>query len=354
MAIPIVDSHIHLFPESHLNTLAWYSPSSPLGSQHSVAEYRQATESTSKDPATTGSTYLKGFVFLETDRISSLSPSGWNHALDEVSFLARIASGRPVEGEDEGHERADRDLCLAIIPWAPVPAGPQALQEYLARVRERTETGTGTDHVWKKVTGVRYLVQDKPAGTMLEDGFVEGLKYLGQIGLTFDLGVDARQGGIQQLDEAVEMLNRVFADERGEVDRTKTGPKIVISTFPFFFFFRPFHLAEDRTYIYTICLIFHAHRFPDRPHVQTQPPHRQRSNGYPPSRFHILDGAYKVLGPRSHHVYETIRSLLRAPTSPRIRVRRGRNQARHVYRRRRRALDGRYFRAFRTSQDHVR
>jgi L-rhamnono-1,4-lactonase len=36
------------------------------------------------------------------------------------------------------------------------------------------------------------LVQDKVAGTMLGDGFVEGLRWLGRKGFVFDLGVDAR------------------------------------------------------------------------------------------------------------------------------------------------------------------
>jgi L-rhamnono-1,4-lactonase len=220
MSIPIIDSHIHIFPAAHLETLAWHSLSNPLGTQHSVCEYRQASSSalhTDND-----STYLKGFVFLETDRISSLAPQSWNHALDEVSFLARIAAGTPLPGE--GHETADRELCLAIVPWAPVPAGPQSLLEYLTLVRERTQT----DEIWKKVTGVRYLVQDKPAGTMLGDRFVESLRWLGREGFSFDLGVEARQGGLWQLEEAIEMFQKVFTNEHGEVD-LNAGPKIVIS-----------------------------------------------------------------------------------------------------------------------------
>lgn len=188
---PIIDSHIHLFPQSHLPTLAWYSPDSPLKSQHSIHEYRTATS-----PAP------RGFVFLETDRISSPDPSNWTHVLDEVSLLTRIARGEPIPGE--GHDNADRSLCLGIVPWAPVPGGSALLQRYMELVKQRTRT----DEVWKKVRGVRYLVQDKPAGTMLEDGFIDGLKWLGREGLTFDLAVDARQGGLGQLREAVEMMER--------------------------------------------------------------------------------------------------------------------------------------------------
>jgi L-rhamnono-1,4-lactonase len=209
MAFPIVDSHIHLFPESHLPTLAWYTPDNPLASQHSVDEYRSAVKS---------STSLRGFIFLETDRLSSVEESetgkhGWTHALDEVSLLARIASGTPLPGE--GHNAEDRDLCLGIVPWAPVSGGPDALEKYMALVKERA----GSEEVWRKIRGVRYLVQDKPAGVMLQPAFIEGLKWLGRKGLTFDLG------GIWQLEEAVEMMRRVY---EGVEEQKKVT--IVIST----------------------------------------------------------------------------------------------------------------------------
>lgn len=212
MPIPIVDSHIHLFPASHLPTLAWYTPDSPLGAQHSVDEYRHASSSISTERTTERTTgkskYLRGFIFLETDRISSVADGqpdspGWMHALDEVSFLTRIALGEPVAGE--GHDAAQKDLCLGIIPWAPVPGGPEALSSYMAKVKERTRI----EEVWRKVRGVRYLVQDKPAGVMLQTEFMDGLRWLGQQGLIFDLGVDARQGGLHQLREAVEMMDRL-------------------------------------------------------------------------------------------------------------------------------------------------
>jgi L-rhamnono-1,4-lactonase len=221
--IPIVDSHIHLFPKSHLPSFAWYAPDSPLGSQHSIDEYRLATTSTPTDPFTANPTYLRGFIFLETDRITSVSETetGWSHALDEVSFLTRIITGAPVLGE--GHRDVDRDLCLGFVPWAPLPGGPGALQKYMGLVRERVQTAD----VWKKVRGVRYLFQDKPSGTMLREEVVEGLKWLGREKLAFDLGVDARQGGIWQLREAVEMMRRAYEGVQEEDEKVV----IVISMF---------------------------------------------------------------------------------------------------------------------------
>ncbi|CEO58723.1 hypothetical protein PMG11_03428 [Penicillium brasilianum] len=216
MPTPIVDSHIHLFPASHLPTLAWYSPDSPLGSQHSVDEYRHASSSLSTESDTPNSKYLRGFIFLETDRVSSVTDDqpgspGWTHALDEVSYLTRIALGEPVAGE--GHDATQKDLCLVIVPWAPVPGGPEALSSYMTKVKERTKT----EQVWRKVRGVRYLVQDKPAGVMLQPQFVEGLRWLGQQGFAFDLGVDARQGGLHQLREAVEMIDRLGDANAGAI-----------------------------------------------------------------------------------------------------------------------------------------
>ncbi|KAJ5622647.1 amidohydrolase family protein [Penicillium herquei] len=209
MSTPIVDSHIHLFPESHLPTLAWHGPNNPLGSQHCIDEYRNASSSVPTTATPETEQYLRGFIFLETDRISSISEEspenpGWKHALDEVSLLTRIALGEPITGE--GHKAIDRNLCLGIVPWAPIPGGPDVLQKYLSQVKERTRT----DEVWRKVRGVRYLVQDKAAGVMLESNFVESLRFLGKEGLVFDLGVDARHGGLHQLREAVEMMERVY------------------------------------------------------------------------------------------------------------------------------------------------
>lgn len=126
--------------------------------------------------------------------------------------------GEPIEGE--GHVPEDKSLCLGFVPWAPVPAGPEALKEYMGLVRERTQT----EEVWCKVRGVRYLMQDKPPGTMLGEDFINGLKWLAKEGLAFDLGVDARQGGLWQLREAVEMMKRAYSGSEGG-----EGVKMVIS-----------------------------------------------------------------------------------------------------------------------------
>ncbi|KXJ91110.1 hypothetical protein Micbo1qcDRAFT_148212 [Microdochium bolleyi] len=195
--IPIIDSHIHLYPEDELDTLSWYKPGEPLGKQHSVEDYKAAT---------TGSPYpVKGFVFLETDRKNDLESgakdgSGWKDPLAEVDWLRRIVTGTPKDGQ--GHTKEDAELCVAYIPWAPMPSGAEVLEKYIEKVKEVAGES------WSKVRGFRYLLQDKPNGTALTEGFIESLKLLGRKKLVFDLGVDQRQRGRVQLEEAVEMIDR--------------------------------------------------------------------------------------------------------------------------------------------------
>ncbi|KAI1473481.1 hypothetical protein K445DRAFT_58442 [Daldinia sp. EC12] len=190
--IPIIDAHIHLYPESELSTLAWCTPEHPLYKQHSLEEYKAATE---------GST-PKGFIFLETDRKNDLEAGekGWEYPLQEVSWLKRIVTGQPKPGE--GHTAEDASLCTAYIPWAPLPSGVEAMEKYLDLVKQ--EAGES----WPKVRGFRYLLQDKPNGTMLQDNFIESLKLLGRRGFVFDLGVDQHNRGRTQLEEVVEMIDR--------------------------------------------------------------------------------------------------------------------------------------------------
>lgn len=193
--IPIIDAHIHLYPESEVDTLAWCTPDHPLHGQHSLEEYKAASA---------GST-PKGFIFLETDRKNDLAAgekdgSGWQHPLEEVAWLKRFATGQPKPGE--GHTADDASLCAAYIPWAPLPSGAAAMERYINLVKQ--EAGES----WPKVKGFRYLLQDKPSGTMLTDKFVESLRLLGRKGLVFDLGVDQHNRGRAQLEEVVEMIDR--------------------------------------------------------------------------------------------------------------------------------------------------
>lgn len=62
---------------------------------------------------------------------------------------------------------------------------------------------------------------------MLQPRFIEGLRWLGEQGYSFDLGVDQRSGGLWQLDEAIEMVHRAH---NGLPEDKKVT--VVISTAP--------------------------------------------------------------------------------------------------------------------------
>ncbi|KAI0472898.1 amidohydrolase [Xylariaceae sp. FL0804] len=214
--IPIIDAHIHLWPGSEVSSLNWCKPDHPLAKQQSVEQYYRAatttktTTSTTTASSTTASSPSR-FIFVETDRTHDLAAgergdsSGWAGPLAEVAWMRRVVegAGRPGEGLllDEG--AAAPPQCAACVPWAPMPSGAEVVDRYLAAAQR--EAGEAT---WARVRGVRYLVQDAPAGTMLADGFVEALRLLGRRGLAFDLGVDQHRRGRAQLEEAVEMIDR--------------------------------------------------------------------------------------------------------------------------------------------------
>lgn len=185
---PTIDSHVHLFPSSELPNLAWQNADHPLYSQQSLTEFHAATGSPTS------------FVLIEADRKNADSKD-WTHPLQEIEWARRIVEGKPRP--NEGHAPEDAQLCVGIIPWAPVVLGPEQLEKYLAEAE--TKAGPQT---WAKVKGFRYLLQDKPNGTALGDDFIEGLKVLGKRGYVFDLGIDQHRRGRVQLEEAVEMIDR--------------------------------------------------------------------------------------------------------------------------------------------------
>ena len=201
--VPIIDSHIHLFSSSELDTLAWCTPGNPLRAQHSLEQYHSATGRRSN---------LRGFIFVETDRKHSLSPTDFRYPFAEIDWIVRIAAGNPRSGE--GHTASDARLCLSMIPWAPVPLGAEAIARYVTEVKARTERKV-------RVPGFRYLVHLQPRGTMLAAGFVEALRWMGRQGYLFELGVDQRQGGMWQLEEAVEMMRRAH-------EGMEEGRKVVV------------------------------------------------------------------------------------------------------------------------------
>lgn len=205
--MPIIDSHVHLFTSDHLPHLAWASPSSPLYSSHSVDEYLSEIP-----PAIRGD--FGGFLFVETDRrYTEVSPDGdasalaqaWKWPIEEVNFVCQVAA------RNEG-------LVKGILPWAPMNLGPAAVERFwgLLDLEQRGVEGL--------LKGFRYLLQDKPQGTILRREFMESMDWLWQNGFVFEVGVDVRSGGLWQMEEALEAIGKV---SRGP---GKNGSAFVIST----------------------------------------------------------------------------------------------------------------------------
>lgn len=196
--IPIIDSHIHLYAERDIPSLNW---TAALPDDHVL---KRTNGTKAYKCATAGQQSVNGFIFVETDRGSGLEEGGWQGALDEVDFLLRIARG--VTRLEDGSEADDGRLVRGIVPWAPLPTSPDKLEKYVAKVLEASMVGTAVP-----VVGFRYLLQDKPAMTMLHRDLIDSLEWLGQHGFTFDLGVDAHHGGFGQLEKANDMMISLYS-----------------------------------------------------------------------------------------------------------------------------------------------
>jgi L-rhamnono-1,4-lactonase len=181
----ILDTHIHLFAKPHLEDLAWMAPDNLLYGNHRLEEYVASV----KQP-------VAGVVFVETDRKSS--DTEWSKPIEEFEYVSRVSRG--AELPEEGNAQEVGNLLLGIVPWAPVPGGRVALEKYISMLKQSSGSPS-----FSKVKGFRYLVQDKPKGTMLQSKFIDGIRYLGEQDFAFDLGIDIHSGGIWQLEEAVEL-----------------------------------------------------------------------------------------------------------------------------------------------------
>lgn len=220
LLLPVIDSHIHLWPLSEVSSL---SREQPEEQQRSVSDYKGAVAKSTPS--------LLGYVFIEADRKNNHpEPNGeadeeksWEAPLQEVRWMRRLVTQETKEDDGVIDIEEDHKLCLGLVPWAPMARGPEVLERYLTRAQK--EAGEET---WKKVKGFRYLLQDKPHGTMLTDEFIGSLKLLGRRGYTFDVGVDHHRRGKKQLEEAVEMVEK--AHEGVPEDEQVT---FILSTFPF-------------------------------------------------------------------------------------------------------------------------
>jgi L-rhamnono-1,4-lactonase len=198
----ILDSHIHLWPQSAANAKShsWMQLGEQLTKQYSIQDYLSA--SSSNTSTSTSGSHVRGFVYVETDRTVQSSESQdvqiWaEEPLREIAFLRRIVEGTPEEGE--GFDASHSHLLKGIVAWAPLDRGITGFQQYLSAARE-----IAGEETWKRIRGCRYLVQGIKDRMMFDNlvkgnEFIDLLRLLGEEGWSFDVGVDQHSGGIWQL-----------------------------------------------------------------------------------------------------------------------------------------------------------
>jgi L-rhamnono-1,4-lactonase len=203
-----------------------------------------------QDYLTVASPKPDGFIYVETDRyLPSTTPSTSGSAstleaksaletyakepLSEVRFLRRIVEGKTTEGDGCDATLQQGTLMKGCVIWAPFHLSPPLFQTYLALAEE-----VAGPTLWPKVVGFRYLLQGKPPGevaSLLQSAaWMENICALGKgrggKGWTFDVGVDTNRDGVEMLEEAGSMIQRVREKEKQERGNAKPV-RFVISTF---------------------------------------------------------------------------------------------------------------------------
>ena len=119
-----LDSHFHIWPESHLYSLVWQSASHPFHRQYSIDEYILATKPNSPTDDHCG------FIFVEADREFSLNPPNWTEPINEFKYALSIRHGQNINGVS-----SQGATLRGLIAWAPLPFGAQGMQTYCWTVR---------------------------------------------------------------------------------------------------------------------------------------------------------------------------------------------------------------------------
>jgi len=192
----LLDSHIHLWAQSELDSLAWQTKDGPLYSQFSIDEYELTTQQGKR-----ADDELVGFVFVEADRKFSMNPVNWTEPVNEFKYALAISRREKAEGCTIENSK----LLRGFVSWGPIPLGYYGMSQYVNELRELCRS---EEELRRLLKGFRYLVQDKPLGTCLAEGFVEGVRWCGQNGFVFDLGVDFQHCRKPQLEEALELVRK--------------------------------------------------------------------------------------------------------------------------------------------------
>lgn len=183
----ILDSHVHLFSEESLDTLSWMTDDNVLASNHTINEYfKSINEFPSKY-------HFDGLVFIEADvKSHTNNEEGWDFPIEESTFAIL-----------QNYDKINGGLIKAVIPWVPLIQGRDSVIRYVLKLKN----SVGEEN-FGLIKGFRYLVQDKPDGTMMDDNFIEALNWISSQGFLFDLGIDINRRGFLQFEEFEFLLER--------------------------------------------------------------------------------------------------------------------------------------------------
>lgn len=220
MVIRLLDSHVHLWPGTDANheSHSWMKAGDHLAKRYSIQEYLTATD---KHDFVTS---VAGIVYVETDRTviedADADVTSWAaEPLKEIAFLRRIVEGTPLP--EDGFTKETTHVLKGIVAWAPLDRPLPDLLQYMSTAKE-----IAGEKTWHAIKGFRFLLQgikDEARFRQILDptssSFIALLKFLGPRGLTFDVGVDQRQGGVWQLEHIAEALVRAHEGIKAR-DRT--------------------------------------------------------------------------------------------------------------------------------------
>jgi hypothetical protein len=243
--IPILDTHIHLWPSTATSASnhGWMTPGHHLSKRHGISDYLSIT---SPQPA--------GFIYVETDRyLPSAQPSikesdsdegvknklrEWaKEPLEEVKFLRRIVEGTPDEGDGFTVDEAEK--MKGVVVYAPFHLSPRVFGLYLDLVKE-----VAGPELWRRIKGWRYLLQGKGEGAvakMLKDGEENWVRNLFRLkdlrdgcqAWCFDVGVDNHRDGTEPMEAVGRLIKAVREREEKEGGGNGNGRRVnfVLSTY---------------------------------------------------------------------------------------------------------------------------
>ncbi|KAF1353758.1 hypothetical protein BDV97DRAFT_367329 [Delphinella strobiligena] len=213
----IIDSHIHLWPESAANSAShgWMNDGHMLAKQHVVPDYLHAAR---QDSEHEHPPRVRGVVYIETDRrlfgASDRKLYDWaRQPIEEIRFLRSVVENK--------YGANDSQLLLGLVPWAPLNQGVSVFEDWL----EHAEQIAGPE-TWARVKGFRFLLQgitDRKEfeGLIFSRDFISILKSFRGNGrnYSFDVGIDQHSGGVWQLEAFAKVIEQVQsqADENDKV-----------------------------------------------------------------------------------------------------------------------------------------